>query len=82
MAECKRRKGALPPRFLALGDPPARGQANYVSVDTLWEEMEDSPLSDEVKGMVIDELIDAEQRKVGEEDLINLQGMYQHVDDG
>jgi hypothetical protein len=49
--------------------------------------MDGTPLSDEVKNMVLEEMLDAEQRQAsfgdeGEADPINMQGFYQHVDDG
>jgi hypothetical protein len=58
--ECKRRKGSLPDRFIALGDPPAHSLNNYVAVEAMWKEMDDTPLSEEVKNLVLEELLDSE----------------------
>ena len=59
-SDCKRKKGSLSARFLALGEPKAKAQYMVTTVEDLLREMEDSPLSDTAKDLVVEELIDVE----------------------
>ena len=47
--------------------------------------MDDSPLTDDLKELIVEQLIDAEQARAGleeDEDAAHFAGHYQHVDDG
>ena len=51
----------------------------------MLREMDDSPLTEDVKGIVLDQLIDADQARVGlatSAEGPHFAGYYQHVDDG
>ena len=51
----------------------------------MLREMGDAPLTDDVKDLVLDQLIDAEQAVAGlefDDDAPHFAGYYQHVDDG
>ena len=45
---------------MALGEPKAKAQYMVTTVEDLLRKMEDSPLSDTAKDLVVEELIDVE----------------------